>query len=290
MAGRIEAALDPTDHLVGFDAGAVAIAVRRALGRSSTWADHGFELIQDGPRPPAMHMALDQVYAEELAAGRRGPTLRFWQWDQNAVVIGAYQSLSNEVDMEAATTMGVTVVRRVSGGGAMFVEPNNTITHSIVVPDTLVDGMSFVDSYAFLDAWVVGALRQLGIEATHQPINDIASPSGKIAGAAQKRYADGSVVHHVTMAYGIDHKKMMEVLRIGREKISDKGTVSAAKLIDPLRSQTTMTRSQVVEALKDHFARLYQLEASEPTPSELARAEHLVQTKFGTAAWLQRVP
>ncbi|MDR1798690.1 MAG: lipoate--protein ligase family protein [Bifidobacteriaceae bacterium] len=290
LADRVQHALEPTDTLVGFDPGAVAIAVRRALGKSSTWADHRFELIEDGPRDPYTQMALDQVYAEELAAGRRGPTLRIWEWASNAVIIGSYQSWSNEVDHEGAARHHVTVVRRVSGGGAMFVEPGNTITYSLVVPGSLVDGMSFIDSYAFLDAWCVGALRALGIEATYLPINDIASPAGKIAGAAQKRFADGTVLHHVTMAYDIDAAKMLEVLRIGREKLSDKGTKSAAKRVDPLRSQTGLSRAQIVEAFVSHFESLNRLARSRPTAAELARAEDLVRTKFAAPEWLHQVP
>ncbi|MDR3107130.1 MAG: lipoate--protein ligase family protein [Bifidobacteriaceae bacterium] len=290
LAKRIEQALEPTDTLVGFDPAAVAIAVRRALGKSSTWADHHFTLIRERPRDPYTQMALDQVYAEELAAGRRGPTLRIWEWASNSVIIGSYQSWSNEVDEEGAARHDVTVVRRVSGGGAMFVEPGNTITYSLVVPESLVDGMSFIDSYAFLDAWCVGALRSLGIDASYLPINDIASPAGKIAGAAQKRFADGTVLHHVTMAYDIDADKMLEVLRIGREKLSDKGTKSAAKRVDPLRSQTGLSRQMIVEAFIAHFESLYGLTSSEPTKAELARAAELVETKFANPEWLRRVP
>jgi lipoate-protein ligase A len=52
---------------VGFTPGAVAIAVRRALGHTTNWADHTFEIVHEGPQSPAMHMALDQVLAEALA-------------------------------------------------------------------------------------------------------------------------------------------------------------------------------------------------------------------------------
>jgi lipoate-protein ligase A len=97
----------------------------------------------------------------------------------------------------------------------MFVEPGNTITYSLYVPESLVSGLSFVESYAYLDDWVIGALNDLGIAATYQPLNDITSPAGKIAGAAQKRFAGGAVLHHVTMAYDMDAAKMLEVLRIG---------------------------------------------------------------------------
>src|SRR6478752_5651502 len=144
--------------MVGVSPKAVAIAVRRALGHATGWADHEFEIIHEGPEQPAMHLALDQVLTEELDAGRRGPTLRIWEWGAPAVIIGSFQSLKNEVDPEGAAKHGITVVRRISGGGAMFVEPGNTITYSLTVPASLVSGLSFIESYAFLDDWVIGAL------------------------------------------------------------------------------------------------------------------------------------
>ena len=72
--------------------------------------------------------------------------------------------------------------------------------------------MSFQDSYAFLDDWVIQALRGLGIDATYKPLNDITSPSGKIGGAAQKRLGSGSLLHHVTMSYDMDGDKMVTEL------------------------------------------------------------------------------
>lgn len=280
------------DHvtMVGFSPESVAVAVRRALGHASRWEDHEFEIVHEGPQSPAMHMALDQALAEEVGEGRRRPTLRIWEWGAPAVVIGSFQSLRNEVDPEGAERHGITVVRRISGGGAMFIEPGNTITYSLTVPASLVEGLSFERSYAFLDDWVLGALGELGIDATYVPLNDIASPAGKIAGAAQKRLVTGAVLHHVTMAYDIDATKMLEVLRIGREKMSDKGTKSANKRVDPLRSQTGMARADVIEAFKDHFRSRYRTVDGEVTAAERSRAEELVTTKFGTPEWTARVP
>ena len=276
--------------MVGFDTRAVAVAVRRALGLSTAWSDHEFAVLHPGPMPPAVHAALDQVLTEELDAGRRGPTLRFWEWEDPAVVIGSFQLLRNEVDLDAARDLGVTVVRRVSGGGAMFMEAGNCITFSLVVPGSLVDGMSFEDSYAFLNAWVLGALADVGVQATTAGLNDIASPAGKIAGSAQKRLAGGAVLHHVTMAYDIDADKMLQVLRIGREKLSDKGTRSANKRVDPVRSQTRLPREQVIDAFLAHFRGRYRTVDDELRPAELERALHLVETKFSDPAWTARVP
>lgn len=276
--------------MVGFDPEAVAVAVRRALGHATRWEDHEFEIVHEGPQSPAMHMALDQVLAEEVGAGRRRPTLRLWEWGSSAVVIGSFQSLRNEVDPQGAERHGITVVRRISGGGAMFIEPGNTITYSLTVPGSLVEGLSFERSYAFLDDWVLGALADLGIAATYVPLNDIASPAGKIAGAAQKRLAGGAVLHHVTMAYDIDATKMLEVLRIGREKMSDKGTKSANKRVDPLRSQTGMPRADVIDAFIAHFRSRYPSVDGTITAQERSRAEELVRTKFATPEWTARVP
>ncbi|TDT32488.1 lipoate-protein ligase A [Naumannella halotolerans] len=289
LAQAINGALDDGVSMIGFNADAVAIAVRRALGHATSWSDHTFDLIPATVLPPVMHVALDEVIAKEVAAGTRGPTLRFWDWDSPLVVIGSFQSYRNEIDPEGAARHGIDVVRRISGGGAMFMEPGNCITYSLTVPTSLVEGLSFERAYAFLDSWVIEALARVGVNARYVPLNDIASDVGKIAGAAQKRYP-GVVLHHVTMAYDIDADKMLEVLRIGREKMSDKGTKSANKRVDPMRSQTGMDRQAILDSFADTFRGLYAINESAYTDAELATAADLVETKFGTKEWTHRVP
>ena len=238
---------------------------RLAVTRASGWREHDWRFIREEPQEPALHMALDEVLAREVAAGRRPPTLRIWEWSAPAVVIGSFQSLRNEVDLAAARRLGLTVVRRVTGGGAMFIDPVSTITYSLYAPESLVAGMSIAESYRYLDDWVIGTLTgDLGVSAWYRPLNDIASAQGKIGGAAQKRLAGGTVLHHVTMAYGIDADAMTRVLRIGGERLSDKGIPSAAKRVDPLRRQTRLSRAEVIDALAGHFRRRYGLT---PAPS-----------------------
>ncbi|OIK23807.1 lipoate--protein ligase family protein [Streptomyces malaysiense] len=295
LAARIEAALPAGTVMYGLTAEGIAVAVRRALAHATDWTDYDWQLIHEGPQSPALHMALDEVLTAEVAAGRRPPTLRVWEWGAPAVIIGSFQSLRNEVDPDGAARHGIEVVRRISGGGAMFVEPGNTITYSLSVPESLVHGLSFQDSYAYLDDWVLAALGDMGIRAWYQPLNDIATDQGKIAGAAQKRVVGpgggpGAVLHHVTMSYDIDADKMTEVLRIGREKLSDKGTRSAKKRVDPLRRQTGLTREAVIDRMIDSFRARYGLAPGEVTDEELARARELARTKFTTGEWTARVP
>jgi lipoate-protein ligase A len=172
----------------------------------------------------------------------------------------------------------------------MFMDAGAIISYSLYVPTALVQGMTFADSYAFLDEWVIEALKALGIDAFYQPLNDITSAKGKIGGAAQKRLGTGALLHHATMSYDMDGEKMVEVLRIGREKMSDKGTTSAAKRVDPLRSQTGLSRAEIIDSLIATFTKRYSATPGEVTDEERAKARELVETKFATSEWLERVP
>ncbi|BDZ45456.1 hypothetical protein GCM10025866_13650 [Naasia aerilata] len=198
IAAAIRAALPADAVLLGFSPEAVATAIRRSIGNAKSWRDYDWQLVHAKAVPPALHLALDEVLTEEVGAGRRQPTLRFWEWDRSAVVIGSFQSLRNEVDLENAAKYGIEVVRRISGGGAMFMEAGSIVTYSLYAPGDLVRGMSFAESYAYLDEWVITALQSLGIDAFYQPLNDITSPKGKIGGAAQKRLGGGGAAprHH----------------------------------------------------------------------------------------------
>lgn len=292
IAGAVEAAVDDSVVMFGFDAHAIATAVRRATGFATSWQDHDWEIILPTEIPIFTQVALDQILTEDVAAGRAKPAMRLWRWPLSdpSVVIGSFQSYSNEVDADAVAKHNIKVVRRVSGGGAMFMEADNAVTYSLYTPTSMVDGMSFTDSYPFLDAWVMDALARMQVKAFYEPLNDIATPEGKIGGAAQKRLAAGSMLHHVTMSYDIDAQKMTDVLRIGREKISDKGITSAQSRVDPLRRQTGMSRTDIWDVMIDTFAERYTARTREVTPDELARAEALAEEKFMTSEWIHRVP
>lgn len=290
IAAAVRSGLPADAVLFGFTPESVGTAIRRAIGRAADWRDYHWSLLHPPAVPPALHLALDQVLLDAVGAGTRGPTLRIWEWNEPAVVIGSFQSLRNEVDLENAARFGVDVVRRITGGGAMFMEAGSVVTYSLYAPGELVQGMSFAESYAYLDDWVLQALHSLGVEATYQPLNDIASPQGKIGGAAQKRLGTGAVLHHVTMSYDMDGDKMVQVLRIGREKLSDKGTTSAAKRVDPLRRISGLPRAAIIDRMKTVFVERTGAQAGVLTDTELRAAEALVRTKFQTREWLERVP
>jgi len=253
------------------------------------WRSYDWHLIPAVPRDPVMNMALDAVLAERVGAGKRPATLWIWGWNAPCVVLGRFQSVRNEIDEEGARALGISFVRRITGGGAMFIQPGGAITYSIIAPESLVAGLTFAESYAFLDSWAVDGLRALGVDATYVPLNDISSSTGKIGGAAQARRG-GAVLHHATIACELDTEQMGRVLRIGREKLSDKGIASAAKRVSPLRQQTDLPRDTIIERLVASFADRYGLSPDTVHPDEEAEAARRVTEQFGTREWLYILP
>src|SRR6202171_4686129 len=158
--------------------------------------DEEWDVIPYSPHPPHMHMELDEVLLERVISGQRRPTLRLWEWVEPALVIGSHQSVVNEVDMVAARELGFVVTRRMSGGGTMLCEPGRTITYSLYLPESAGAGITFRKSYALLRRWAGGGFREAGIPADYREINDIISPRGKIAGAAQARRGGDGRHHH----------------------------------------------------------------------------------------------
>ena len=292
IQSRLDAALARVDEPValhGFNTQHLATTVKRALSDGTDFTDHSWEILRPGVLPTPVNVALDEVLLNEVAEGKRGPTLRFWEWEDKAVVFGSYQSYANELDQEGVDKHGIIPVRRISGGGAMFMEGGNCVTYSLYAPESLVAGYSYEASYEYLDQWVLAALNKLGVNAWYVPINDITSDGGKIGGAAQKR-RQGAVLHHTTMSYDIDADKMLEVLRIGKVKVSSKGLASAKKRVDPLRRQTGVPREKIIDTMAHEFATRYGAIDAELSDATLADAHHLVDTKFLTEAWTKRIP
>jgi lipoate-protein ligase A len=252
-------------------------------------ADLVWDLIPASPQTAHMHMALDEVLLGRVIDGMRRPTVRFWDWIEPALVIGSHQSVSNEVDMPAARRLGFTVTRRMSGGGTMLCEPDRTITYSMYVPGDAVEGLSFRQSYAALDAWAVRAFIALGVPASYREINDIISPRGKIAGAAQARRR-GFVLHHTTIAHSMELELLPRLIRIGRDRVSDRGVRSAEKPVSPLSWFTSLSCEETTRHLEQSFAQEFKSQPSDLSRDEVAAANGLVAEKYGTAAWINRLP
>lgn len=309
---RLNNALPWDVELLGTSAQALAVALCRAHGdnldlepisgkdnsqltdeelatKLVPWTTQSWHLLPEVALSPAMNVALDEVLCQQVTQGKRPATLRFWRWSEQAVILGRCQSVLNEVDAQAAQSAGIHIVRRMTGGGAMFLQPHGAITYSLYLPEKLLAGIPLRQSYHVCEAWIIEGLRALGVDAYHAPLNDISCSMGKIGGAAQAR-RHGVVLHHTTMAYDMDPGEMVRVLRIGREKLSDKPAItSAAKRVSPLVRQTGLPREAIVQSLFDHFQQRYGGTVEALRLEELQAAEQLVLSKYGNDEWTREI-
>ena len=136
---------------------------------------------------------------------------------------------------------------------------------------------------------MIDALRELGVDAWYVPLNDLTSSGGKLGGAAQAR-KKGIALHHTTIAYEMAPGVLTQLLRIGKEKLSDKGVTSADKRVGPLRQQADIDRDVIIEHMVGHFDSRFGLAKADFTPQELERLEELVRAKYDTDDWVYALP
>jgi lipoate-protein ligase A len=249
-----------------------------------------FRLLDTGRRGGFYNMGLDEAVLEAVSRRESPPTLRLYGWDPPAVSVGYFQGLEEEVDLRACEARGVEVVRRVSGGGAVFHQAE--LTYSIVMPEGHpLAGNTLQESYGTLCAGIVEGLAILGVAARFAPVNDIIAGDRKISGNAQTRRA-GCVLQHGTVLLDLDVDLMFELLRVPSEKMK-------GRLIADVKSRVTSLRAlgaafsfgEAAAALAEGFRRALGLDFSgpqEPSPAEEARARELGREKFSSARWLYR--
>ena len=171
----------------------------------------------------------------------------------------------------------------------MVCEPDRTITYSLYLPEAMVAGTSFRKSYALLDSWAVDAFNEMGVPASYREINDIVSPRGKIAGAAQARRR-GFVLHHTTIAHAMDIDILPRLIRIGRASLAKRGVRSADKAVSPLSWFTALSCSEVAGNLQAYFTQAFHASHSALSDDEVEDAQRLVESKYATSEWINRLP
>ena len=119
-----------------------------------------------------MNMALDEAIMEGVRAGTSQPTIRFYGWNPSAVSIGVFQGIQNEVNLDVAEKTGVDVVRRLTGGGAVYHDIQGEVTYSIIAPLEYFP-VNILSSYETICDDIIYALEKLGINASYEPVNEL---------------------------------------------------------------------------------------------------------------------
>lgn len=228
-----------------------------------------------------LNMAMDEAVSESVGSGESLPTIRFWGWVPRAVSIGYFQSLEKEIDVAKCKEFGVDVVRRRTGGGAVF--HDSEITYSIIGKLDLFP-KDIISSYKEICGCVVDGLGYLGIDAEFKPINDIIVKGKKISGNAQTRRS-GVLLQHGTLLYEVDVEKMFSLLKVPDEKIKDKMIATVKERVTSVKAQKDAGRDQVLDALKKGFTDGKEFEESGLSGKELERAKELAETRYRTKEW-----
>ncbi len=233
--------------------------------------------------PAAMNMAIDEAIAEMLSYNEASPTIRFYGWEPSAVSIGCFQSLEDEVDVERCRELGVDIVRRRTGGGAVYHDKVGELTYSVICPEAMAD-KDINAAYRQICGWIVKGLKMVGITAEFRPINDITVNGKKISGSAQTRRS-GIFTQHGTVLYSVDPQMMFSVLKVDPEKAGSKGTDDVADLVTSVSRESKASKNEVLAALVYSFAEGKDWYLGAMSQDELARSAAIAQERYASDAW-----
>ena len=230
---------------------------------------------------PAANLALDEVILDSAETGRMGETLRFWESPVPFVVLGVSQVLRDEVHEQACAADGVPIVRRCSAGGCVLQGPGCLNFSLALTHEGHPEVRDLRPSYCYILNALCGALKTLGVAATHNGICDIVIDGRKVSGNAQKRRKH-AILHHGTLLYGLGPEGMARYLREPADRPDYRGARTHDEFVRTLPFDAATLRD-VVRAAFGVGA-----EKAEPLPEELAQAQDLVAAKYGTEAWSRR--
>ncbi|MDR1496681.1 MAG: hypothetical protein LBS67_07195 [Clostridiales Family XIII bacterium] len=164
----------------------------------------------------AFHFAAEEYVMETLRPA--APALMLWRTDRT-VMLGANQVAELEADLAYARANGVAVVRRSSGGGAIYTDPG-VLLYTIILPFTeRTDAKAVVADYLAVPA--IKALGRMGVSASLEGRNDILVSGKKICGIAQY-IRHGYLCSHGSLLFDADLAELARVLTVSGEKIVSK--------------------------------------------------------------------
>ncbi len=241
-----------------------------------------WRVIELEARTAAENMAVDEAIAGGIAAGTAPPTVRFYTWRPGAVSIGCFQRLRDEVDLEACAARGIDMVRRRTGGGAVYHDERGEITYSVIAPESFFP-RDIRASYRAICGGITGGLARLGITAGFRPINDVTVGGRKISGSAQTR-RDGVLTQHGTVLYAVDRETMFSVLRPSTTKLEDKPVGSFQAGVTSASEEGCASIDRLYEALLEGFTEDKEWTFGRLSDVEEARVVRLA-SKYRSDGW-----
>lgn len=232
-------------------------------------------------KDPYYNLAFEEHLFQQAEAGETYFSL--WQND-NTIVIGKNQNPYNEVDADFVKDKGITVVRRITGGGAVYHDLGN-VNFTFIAP---VEDQASFDFAKFTEP-VIAALKSLGLSAENQGRNDIAIDGAKISGNAQ-HVSGGKLLHHGTLLFDSNLEMLGKCLTALPEKLAAKGVTSIRSRVTNIRNLLPVGSDLEVDAFMGRLREfVFSLNPGctlwKPSETDLESIKTLRNDKYASWAW-----
>ena len=231
-------------------------------------------------RDPAFNMAVEEAL---LASAGEEPLFLLWQ-NSPAVILGRHQDARREVDLAYAQQEGIAVIRRLSGGGAVYHDAGN-LNYTFILPRCGGESKTVSsDEFRLWSKPVLDVLRGMGVNAEFSGRNDLTVGGRKISGTAQALLY-GHLLHHGTLLLSTDFGKMSRVLRVDAEKLRGKGVASVRSRVANLSESIPVDAERMKQAILGKIAEENPLTCRTFSPVLIGEIERLKREKYTLPAW-----
>ncbi len=251
-----------------------------------------WRLIRTGFNDAFTNMAIDEAILNSVVEAAAPNTVRFYRWKPSAVSIGFSQQVEKEVEVETCKTLGVDVVRRPTGGGAVYHDSDGELTYSIIARSDIVPS-DVISSYRYLCHGIVMMCRNLGLNAQlsfddkGRQCPNVTVNGKKISGSAQTRRKN-AFLQHGTILLDSNLEIVTKVLKMGLP--------TACMPLEKLASKVTtmkylLGKSLLLDEFENNlrlaFEKAFHTKIPEQalTTSELKQASELRSRKYATEEW-----
>ncbi len=240
------------------------------------------------PNDAAMNLAIDEAVFIEKMKKDFPPALRFWR-NRRAVVIGYSQNVEAEVNLAICREKSIQIVRRFSGGGAVYQDLGN-LNYSITLEadHSLLKGLDIAESYRVFSSGVIEGLKQFGIDSVFDSPSDLLVRNKKVSGNAQSR-KKGVILHHGTLLVNVEFDSLTRVLNAPKEQLKNRKVTSRRRPVVNLEDEIGyhVDIEKVKEVLQRGFEKAFsvKLVPSALTLEEKETAQILYVSKYSQRKW-----
>ena len=221
----------------------------------------------------AFNIALEEYCFKNL----RDQDEIFLLWiNQPSIIVGKYQNTIEEINTEYTREHGINVIRRISGGGAVYHDLNNLNYTIISNKDKGKEGFDFKE----FSKPIIDTLAELGVKAEFTGRNDLEIDGQKFCGNAQA-YIKDRVMHHGCLLFNVEFSALANALKVSKDKIESKGVKSVrarvTNILPHLKEQITVNEfaDKILGYMKKHNPNMTKYKFSEEEIEKIKeRAEY----------------